>query len=49
VWAGGSRIKIPAETRDFYLLQSPEQALGPTQLPIQWVMEFLLRGEVVGA
>jgi hypothetical protein len=38
---GQSGVLTPIRIRHFCLLQNVQTAQGPTQLPIQWVQEFI--------
>jgi len=47
LWARWFGNWIPVGGRDF-LLQS-RLALGPTQLPAHWILEFFAKGKMAGA
>jgi hypothetical protein len=46
---GRSGVRIPAEVRDFSLIQNLQTVMGPTQPRIQWVLGFLLEDGAVRA
>jgi hypothetical protein len=46
---GLSGVQMAVGAMDFYLLQNIQTALQPTQIPIQWVLQFFPGGQVARA